>query len=279
MANPPSSSDEREASQLPPLAAAAQAALLQRGASSSAWSPPYAADGLEMLSLSDSDDYSDDSEPPSPPPPGKGKAPALSRLRRRRRRRARTSILMDDARRTGAASPPPQARRAREPSPPPASPPQRQGQLRSVVVHPPRLSSEVDEDGFRIVESRRRWRRRPVRPAPTPRPVPPELVGLCFNCLAPDHVAAHCRFPSRCLHCRDTGHRARMCKRARSPRRDAPPTRGRPRVRLDRLHRRSTTVKDNVDTDSARSASTGRETSVPRSCRPPTPEEPTPSRS
>jgi hypothetical protein len=50
-----------------------------------------------------------------------------------------------------------------------------------------------------------------------PRLVPPQLVGLCFNCLAHDHVIANCCFPSRCLHYRGTTHRARAYKRMRSP--------------------------------------------------------------
>jgi hypothetical protein len=82
-----------------------------------------------------------------------------------------------------------------------------------------------------IVESRRRWRRRGRARVLPRRPVPPSLVGLCFNCLGGGHVAAVCRLPSRCLHCRCAGHRARDCKRGRSPVRGASRTKGAPRRR------------------------------------------------
>lgn len=42
-----------------------------------------------------------------------------------------------------------------------------------------------------------------------PRPVPADLVGLCFNCMGNDHVKANCTFPSRCRSCHREGHRAR----------------------------------------------------------------------
>jgi hypothetical protein len=47
--------------------------------------------------------------------------------------------------------------------------------------------------------------------------VPPSLVGLCFNCLAGDHIAARCTSPSHCLFCLSTKHRARNCKHRRLP--------------------------------------------------------------
>jgi hypothetical protein len=69
------------------------------------------------------------------------------------------------------------------------------------------MSMEPEAEGFRQVHSRRRGRRRvPPRSA---RPVPPNLVGLCFDCLACDHVKAACTFLSRCFNCRHEGHRAR----------------------------------------------------------------------
>ncbi|KAG2632020.1 hypothetical protein PVAP13_2NG150358 [Panicum virgatum] len=119
---------------------------------------------------------------------------------------------------------------ARRVAPPPARP------LRaSRATRPPGSSSRpadtrlplVDEDGFQLVVPRRRHRRdlgASRRVAPPRRPVPADLVGRCFNCLAFDHVAARCPNPSRCLRCEEVGHSARNCKRAR---RDAPPARGR----------------------------------------------------
>jgi hypothetical protein len=82
--------------------------------------------------------------------------------------------------------------------------------------------------GFTLVESRRRRLVRPMRS----RPVSATLVGLCFNCMADDHVAADCRFPSRCLNCRGTGHRVRECKCGCSPTRHVTRNREAPRRRL-----------------------------------------------
>lgn len=146
--------------------------------------------------------------------------------------------------------------------------PDRRPRLRSVVAHPPRLGSAVDKEGFHIVESKRRWRRHP-RPAPTgPRPVPAALVGLCFNCLASDRVAARCRLPSRCLFCKGTGHQAKDCKRPRSSdraTRPLPPRSGRPvRPRTNEDQPRSSS--SDANTVSGRYCSTGRETSVPPAC-------------
>lgn len=96
------------------------------------------------------------------------------------------------------------------------------------------------------------------------RPVPSTLVGLCFNGMAGDHVATECHFPSPCLHCRCTGHRARDCKCGRSPVRLPAHGRGAPRPRLMRpAHQPSPS-----STVSSRSCSTDRETSVPPVCRP-----------
>jgi hypothetical protein len=83
------------------------------------------------------------------------------------------------------------------------------GRLASIVVHPARLSTEPDADGFRLVEGRQRWRH--AAPPRKLRPVPLNLVGLCFNCLRSDHVNANCTFPARCLTCKQEGHRARDC--------------------------------------------------------------------
>jgi hypothetical protein len=79
---------------------------------------------------------------------------------------------------------------------PPLAPPQ---------LHDPRPAAP-DADGFTLVQSRRRRRRhRHALPHPRrQRPVPPSLVGLCFNCLAGDHIATRCTFPSRCLLCLST---------------------------------------------------------------------------
>lgn len=51
--------------------------------------------------------------------------------------------------------------------------------LASRIVHPARMSVEPDAEGFRQVHSCRRGRRR-VLPRPV-RPVPSNLIGLCFT--------------------------------------------------------------------------------------------------
>ena len=94
---------------------------------------------------------------------------------------------------------------------------------------PPRSRSSpvVDDDGFTEVVNKRRLRaaNRPGRRTNPPRrPIPADLVGRCFNCLAHDHVGSQCTRPSRCLRCEEEGHAARNCKRPRFP---GPPRGGR----------------------------------------------------
>jgi len=98
--------------------------------------------------------------------------------------------------------------------------------------HVPLTAVPVDADGFTLVQSHRHGRR---HAPPHPRrqwPVRPSLVGLCFNCLAGDHIAARCTFPSRCLFYLSTEHRARSYKHDRPPQRPSldrvrePPRRG-----------------------------------------------------
>jgi hypothetical protein len=77
------------------------------------------------------------------------------------------------------------------------------------------ISPPSDAEGWIQVETRwsRRRRRLAERPRlPLPRrPVPQDLRGRCFNCLATSHRAAACRRPSCCLRCRRPGHRAADC--------------------------------------------------------------------
>ncbi|CAD6271194.1 unnamed protein product [Miscanthus lutarioriparius] len=139
----------------------------------------------DRIFFSDSEDYSD-SEPPSPPPEGKGKAVAAAVGRRRRTRRHRRRWQEQGFSGFMAA-----ARRAHPTleSVPIEAPPRCRA---SHVGHPPRAFEELDADGFYRVRSRHRWRRRsPLKQA---KPVPPALVGLCFNCLADNHVKADCTF-------------------------------------------------------------------------------------
>lgn len=76
--------------------------------------------------------------------------------------------------------------------------------LTSLVVHPARTSAAPDANSFRHqVQSRRqregrRGHARAVKAhCGAVRPVPPNLVGLCFNCLASYHVKVDCRFLAR----------------------------------------------------------------------------------
>lgn len=75
-------------------------------------------------------------------------------------------------------------------------------------------------DDAQEVRRRRSWRRRPQasrRQPPASRPVPRDLVGLCFNCFAADHVAAVCRNPTRCFRCKEVGHTSALQKNRQAP--------------------------------------------------------------
>lgn len=149
--------------ELPPLAATAHAALVLQASCLDPDAEPFIGfpGGSEArLHLSDTKGSFSGSEHSLS---ACGKVPA--RPRRLRRRRRPRGVIGAEQR---PSSPPPQRR------------------LASIVVHPPRMSVEPDADGFRAVESSRRWRR-----APAPRrPVPADLVGKCFNCFAGDHIKA-----------------------------------------------------------------------------------------
>ncbi|CAL4898611.1 unnamed protein product [Urochloa decumbens] len=132
----------------------------------------------------------------------RGKAPASVPVASPRR--AAPSGFMADARRSHPLPAPQLLRRGRP------------------VPSGPGRAPVVDEDGFTQVVHRRGWRRQAAPPRREARPVPADLVGLCFNCFAPGHVAAACRNPPKCIRCRREGHRARTCKRPRSPPEGAP---------------------------------------------------------
>ena len=149
--------------------------------------------------------------------------------------------------------------------------------------HPARSRGVPDDGGFYEVCSRRFGRPRPSPPR-SPPPVPPELRGLCFNCLQPGHVRAQCRSKPRCYNCRMEGHRVARCpfpprgaiighKRGRSPPAASWPglAQGGP---AKWQHRPSS-----ASTISACSASTQGSFAVPRCCEPPTPPSPPPPQS
>ena len=51
-----------------------------------------------------------------------------------------------------------------------------------------------------------------------PRPVPPEMVGICFRCLRDDgHLKRDCQNLMVCIRCGEEGHGKGGCKRPRSP--------------------------------------------------------------
>jgi hypothetical protein len=48
--------------------------------------------------------------------------------------------------------------------------------------------------------------------------LPPDLTGLCFNCLLPaDHISRNCTRETACLRCRKGGHHAKDCPEGRAP--------------------------------------------------------------
>lgn len=236
---------------LPPLAAVAHASFVLRVSSLDPEAAPFFASpgASKRLHFSDSEESFGDSDTGCRSP--RPTAASRTKLRGRRRR--------------------PRRRHARRGAPQLASPPLQPSAPVRLVTHRPRLAAEANADGFRQVHSHRRWR----RSTPPRRPVPADLVGKCFNCLSDSHVKADCTFPSRCFHCFEEGHQERLyprlgrrtCKRSRSPGCGAD-SRGSRRFRP--ATRRPPRRSSSADTISARSASTGREPSVPPVCAPPT---------
>ncbi|CAD6229522.1 unnamed protein product [Miscanthus lutarioriparius] len=143
------------------------------------------------------------------------------------------------------------------------------------AVAPCAASGTAGPGGFFQVRSRR-CDRRHSPPRSPPRPVPPELEGLCFNCLQPGHVKAQCRARPRCYNCWGEGHHAASCplprssavgvKRGRSPRRSGDARRVAPRRPDGARH-----WPNSADTVSGGSLSAGRSTSLPYCCRHPSP--------
>lgn len=78
--------------------------------------------------------------------------------------------------------------------------------------HVPRAGMPVITDGFALVQSCWRWDRRAPPHPYRQRPVLPSLIGLYFNYFSRNHITAQCTFPSRCLFCLSTEHRARNYK-------------------------------------------------------------------
>lgn len=241
---------------LPPMAAKAHATLMLQATSLNPDADPFlGSPGRSGGRLAFSDSEASLSDLEASPAVGDGTAARPLRRNRCRRRRRHRRGARAGAECLRCASPPPRR------------------QLASVVVHPPRMSTPPDAEGFRTIESRRRWRRAVAPPlTEQPRPVPANLVGKCFNCLSESHVKADCTGPARCFNCLQAGHQARDCpfplrqpvggaKRGRSPTLQA--------HRAGRVRRRHSSK---ADTTSARSVSTGRSLSIPPGCEPPTPD-------
>lgn len=143
-----------------------------------------------------------------------------------------------------------------------------QRRSRPLLAHPARATDAPDADAFHCVQSRKRWLRR-TSPRPS-RPVPPHLVGKCFNCGSENHVKAQCSPPPpRCINCGSECHRLRDCpfpalavrsrKQRHSPYVVAAGHRRQPR----QVSSRSGRSRSSGDTISGHSVSTERSTSVP----------------
>lgn len=220
-----------------------------------------------MLSFTDSEASSDESSKASPiAASNKGKATiAPGHVRCRRRPHKVAGGFMADTRRqppTRAchnASPPEGSRQVRTHHS--ASLPRDSRRTPHPCLHVPRAGAHVDADSFTHMETSRRWHPHIHPRRLSCRPVPPTLVGLYFNCLAGDHITVVCRLPSRCLHCKSTGHRAQDCKRSRSPTCSSGRSRGTLRCQMLR-HAQRRPPSPSI-TISGKSRSTGRDTFVP----------------
>ena len=83
----------------------------------------------------------------------------------------------------------------------------------SVRPTPPRRPAGPDGDGWqKVLSCKERRRRSSSAPRSTVSPIPDELRDRCFNCLARDHRRAHCRSPTRCYRCHETGHMTYSCR-------------------------------------------------------------------
>uniref|UniRef100_A0A453L7V4 CCHC-type domain-containing protein n=1 Tax=Aegilops tauschii subsp. strangulata TaxID=200361 RepID=A0A453L7V4_AEGTS len=115
---------------------------------------------------------------------------------------------------------PRRSRLPRHPRPPGPRPPA--PRLSSIVVREEALN-QGGRGGWQVAGRKcRRPRRLPAPPLPSMNirsDLPPDLAGLCFNCLSEEHVAAMCTNERVCLRCRRPGHIARECTnpRSRSP--------------------------------------------------------------
>lgn len=103
-----------------------------------------------------------------------------------------------------------------------AARPRSDNSQRILVQHAP------PEDGWQLVQMRRACRRASLRQAGEGSRVDSDqlqlrrtylakIKGRCFNCLALDHLVAHCRDPTRCWSCWRSGHISSRCPSHRKP--------------------------------------------------------------
>jgi hypothetical protein len=94
----------------------------------------------------------------------------------------------------------------------------RKPDVRSEVIKARNPSPHPDDEGWRqVTHMQKKMKKKIKAPLPKFKPskiqskVPADLLRLCFNCFAKDHIAHFCPNATCFLHCRELGHQAHEC--------------------------------------------------------------------